>query len=381
MSVERVILLSTEAGVGGIERSTRTLARATGDIVGSERVGFVTVWRETHQLPWPVLYSGRRGGGSSVSAGDKIRFTLNALRHSRRWRSGLVIVACHPHLAPVAGWMRAITSRPYAVWVHGEEVWGKLRPRVARSLQRADVVFAPSEFTARRVEVTAGLAPGSVVVIPHCLTPELDRLLTLSREPVSGRVLTVARLVAHHSYKGIDRVIEAWPSILERVPDATLVVGGDGNDRPRLEALARDLGVSGRVVFEGPVDDNDLLDLYGSSSVFVLASRTAFEPVPQGEGFGLVFVEAGAAGLPVVAGRGGPAPEIVVDGRTGVLVDPNSPAEIAEAIANLLADPGAAEQMGNAGRERVESEYSYPVFQDRVARMLEMLDAKNPTRT
>jgi phosphatidyl-myo-inositol dimannoside synthase len=380
VTVERVILLSTEAGVGGIERSTRTLARAAAERVGNERVGFVTVWRETHQLPWPVLYSGASRGGRKVGIGDKLRFTINALKHARRWRDGLVIVACHPHLGPVARLMRTLTSRPYAVWGHGEEVWGTLRRNVKRSLQCADVVFAPSEFTARRIEVTAELPPGSVVVISHSLTPELNRLLEIARDPTPGQILTVARLVSHHSYKGVDRVIEAWPMLLERVSDAKLIVGGDGDDRPRLEKLARDLGVEDNIVFVGAVNDVDLLELYSTSAVFVLASRTAFEPVPQGEGFGLVFLEAGAAGLPVVAGNGGPAPEIVVDGHTGLLVDPQKPAEIADALVTLLIDPSSAEAMGQAGRQRVWTEYSFPTFSGRVAAMLDILGARKPTR-
>ena len=377
--MERMILLATEAGVGGIERSTRTLARAAADTVSAENVGLVTVWRETQDLPWPVLYSGSRPGGSSVSAGDKARFVNNALRHARQWRSGLGIIATHPHLAPVAASMRAITRRPYAVWCHGEEVWGKLRRNVKRALRRADLVFAPSDFTARRVEVTAGLTPGSVLVIPHCLPRELDALLTAERHTKPGQVLTVARLVDRHRYKGVDRLLEAWPAVRKSAPDATLVVGGDGDDRPRLESIARDLQLTNSIEFAGPVDDDDLLRLYSESAVFVLASRTSFTPMPEGESFGLVFVEAAAAAMPVVAGREGPAPEIVVDERTGLLVDATKPAEIADALARLLGDPEAAEAMGRAGRERVQKEYSYDMFRHRVADMLGKLDS-TPTR-
>ena len=377
--MERVILLATEAGVGGIERSTRTLARAAADTVGAVNVDFVTVWRETQDLPWPILYSGSRPGGSNVSSGDKARFVNNALRHARRWRSGLGIIATHPHLAPVAASMRAITRRPYAVWCHGEEVWGKLRRNVKRALRRADLVFAPSDFTARRVEVTAGLAPGSVVVIPHCLPPELDGLLAAERRVKPRQVLTVARLVDVHRYKGVDRVLEAWPRVLERAPGATLVVGGDGNDRARLESIASDLQLTDSVMFAGPVNDDDLLRLYSESAVFVLASRTSFTPAPEGEGFGLVFVEAAAAAMPVVAGRVGPAPEIVVDGRTGLLVDATEPSEIADVLARLLSDPDTAKAMGSAGRERVRQEYSYDMFRHRVADMLGRLDS-SPAR-
>src|SRR5207249_10983994 len=117
--------------------------------------------------------------------------------------------------------------------------------------------------------------------------------------------------------------------VLWRVRDAELVIVGDGPDRQRLERTASLLRLDGRVRFAGRVSDEELASLYAGATVFALPGRARLGPHPEGEGFGLVFIEAGAAGLPVVAGRAGGTTEAVVDGETGLLVDPEDPDDIA----------------------------------------------------
>ena len=147
-------------------------------------------------------------------------------------------------------------------------------------------------------------------------------------------------------YKGHDQILEALP----RVPGARLVVAGDGDDRPRLEARAADLGCEERVTFTGFVSEATLAELYRRAAVFVMPSL--------GEGFGLVYLEAMRAGKPCVAARGSAADEVVADGETGFLVDRDDPEELASVLDRLLASPDLARRMGEAGRRRWREQFS-----------------------
>jgi phosphatidyl-myo-inositol dimannoside synthase len=180
-------------------------------------------------------------------------------------------------------------------------------------------------------------------------------------------LVTVARLEKH---KGMDTVIEALPAILARAPDVRYAVAGTGPDRERLEKRAQQLRLGDRVRFLGGVGDQDLPALYNLASVYVGASRRA-ERLGV-EGFGISLVEASACGLPVVAGNSGGVPDAVRDGETGVLVPPEEPAAIADAICRLLADPAAARRMGQNGRRAVETYFNW----DRVVRDLRDIESQ-----
>jgi phosphatidyl-myo-inositol dimannoside synthase len=376
-----LVLAPAPQGTGGIQRATRTLIRALAEMVGAERVGVLAVrsGERRDALPCRLLRAGRPGRGSRVGIGERAAYALAATRTARRWRERLVVVCAHPHLAPVGLLARLLTGAPYAVWCHGEEVWGRIGPLVRWSLRRAQAVFAPSRFTARQVEARAGLSSGSVRVVPHALSQEIRA------EPNGGgrqlqRVVTVARLDPAHTYKGVDTLLAAWAKVVAELPTAELIVVGDGSDRDRLEALAGDLGLNGSVVFTGAVSDRTLTDLYASATVFALPSRLSVGPPAAGEGFGLVFVEAAAAGLPVVAGRGGAVDEVVEDGETGLLVDPRDANEVAAAVGRLLADPRMAARLGEAGRRRVVTEFTFERFRERMARLVGDL-AETPLST
>jgi len=142
-------------------------------------------------------------------------------------------------------------------------------------------------------------------------------------------ILTVGRLSAAERYKGHDRIIRALPAVLRHVPDAVYLIVGSGNDQPRLDGLARQAGLVDRVVFAGQVADSDL------PAVFALAD--AFAMPSTGEGFGIVFLEAAAAGLPVIGGNCDGSLDALADGVIGRPVDPDSGSEIAAALVDALA--------------------------------------------
>jgi phosphatidyl-myo-inositol dimannoside synthase len=179
-------------------------------------------------------------------------------------------------------------------------------------------------------------------------------------------VLTISRL--NERYKGHDTMARAWPLVLAKVPSARWVVVGDGRLRPGVEALLRSYGVSESVTFVGAVDDAERDSWLRRAHVFAMPSRL---PAPgfAGEGFGIAYLEAGAYRKPVVACGVGGALDSVLDGESGLLVEPDEPLALAGAIARLLLEPELARRLGDGGRARAE-QFAWPLV---AARMREVL--------
>lgn len=253
----------------------------------------------------------------------------------------------------LAGWVLARASGArLVIFLHGVEAWEKLPTLRRFALRRADGWIAVSAYTADRAAAANELPRDRIAVLHHCLSGTTR--VAGPPDDSAPSILTVGRIVATEGYKGHDRVIRAMPALLDRFPDLVYHIAGDGDMRPFLEDLARREGIAAAVRFHGIVSNEDLNRLYHESSVFVMPST--------GEGFGFVFLEAMAHGLPVVAGNADATPEVVVDGQTGFLVDPYSENEITDALAALLSDPALWARMGQAGRERVAREFSYEAF-------------------
>ncbi len=172
-------------------------------------------------------------------------------------------------------------------------------------------------------------------------------------------LLSVGRLVR---VKGFDLVIRALPEVLRAVPDAVYVLVGSGPEEESLRAASRELGVEERVVFAGEVPYEELSRpggaFYNACDLFVMPSREDRESGAV-EAFGIAFLEAGACGKPVLGTRSGGAGEAVLDGETGLIVEPENPAALARAIVRLLTDRELAARLGASGRERVVRELNW----------------------
>jgi phosphatidylinositol alpha-1,6-mannosyltransferase len=188
-------------------------------------------------------------------------------------------------------------------------------------------------------------------------------------------LLSVARLVER--YKGHDVLIQAIPLVCARVPGARLVIVGDGPLRSYLERLARSLDVSEHVLFTGALPDADLEAWYRRCSLFVLPSRESQDG--GAEGYGLVYVEANLRDKCVVGGLSGGVPDAVLDGRTGVLVDPVDVAMLADTIVALLEDPEQMAALGREGNRRARQELSWEAYMARLEPIL-LAAAAGPTR-
>jgi phosphatidylinositol alpha-1,6-mannosyltransferase len=263
---------------------------------------------------------------------------LAALRTGRAYRPD-VVISGHIVTSPA---VRAI-GRPWVQFLYAKEI-GARHGLARRAIEVADATIAISEHT-RRLAARLGVPAARLHVVP----PGVELPAYPVRSPVGAPrslILTIARL--EDRYKGTDTLIRALPLLRARVPDAELAVVGDGQLRPWLERLAHANRVQDHVHFAGDVSDDDRDAWFDRSAVFAMPSRL---PAGEqgGEGFGIVYLEASARGVPVVAGNVGGAVDAVHDGVTGLLVEPQDHVAVADTLALLLTDRALRRRMSDAG--------------------------------
>jgi phosphatidyl-myo-inositol dimannoside synthase len=210
------------------------------------------------------------------------------------------------------------------------------------------------------------LLPSGVAV--DLYSPSVDGRQVRARHGLGAApvCVCVSRLVPR---KGQDRLIQAWPAVVAEVPEARLLLVGGGSYDRRLRRLAAASPVADRIVFAGEVAWAELPGHFAAGDVFAMPCRTRWLGLDL-EALGAVFLEAAATGRAVVAGRSGGAPETVVEGVTGLVVDGRRPEPVGRAVAGLLADPARARAMGEAGRRRMEAEFSWEAVAARFAKLL-----------
>lgn len=343
---------------GGITRILRLYLKALCDLAGpGDTVDFVVLNDPVFDSRDRWRYANDRLGSWEVCSGDTSRFVKKALRLGRQADR---IICGHVAQLPVA-WL-ASRSRlrwtPFYVIAHGIEVWRPLPLLQRRALDAARGVWCVSDFTRRELLRRCPLRPGRAMVLPNGLDP----YFASAGEPAAvageaAETLCVSRLDRDDSYKGVDHLIRALPRVRAAVPHATLRIVGSGTDRPRLQRLATELGLTTAVTFTGLASDASLRGYYHACRVFALPSEK--------EGFGLVYLEAMAGGKPCLAARAGGAPE-VVDDTCGRVVPYGDVPAIAQAWIELLtAPPDAA-----AIQRRTAERFGYEAFRARLGETL-----------
>jgi len=273
-----------------------------------------------------------------------------------------IVLAGHVTCLPAALLLQRLRGLPFALYLYADELPNHRRMLIA-GMRKAAVTIAISRHT-RDLAAELGAPIDRTVIIPPGVDLPSTPHTAVQREP--GLILTVARL--SDRYKGHDVMLDALPLLRELVPDFRWVVVGDGPLREELENRAAELGVTGLVRFAGRVDDRERDGWLDRAQVFAMPSRLPPSGL-GGEGFGIVYMEAAARGLPVVAGAVGGALDAVRDGETGLLVDPTSPAAVAVALARIINDRSLAEAMSVAARRHAAT-YAYPLIGQRVAAAL-----------
>ena len=293
---------------------------------------------------------------------DRRLMIVGILAAARRTRAKYLIC---DRWSPLAGPSAVLAARilriPLVLFAHGSEFSQDPPFRFSRkfTVRAADRVVCVSDFIRSKV-VDDGIDPKGVFTIRNGV--DLREIDThRSRERPDGfcdleaafpagapTILTVSRLMKR---KGIDRVIEAMPAILGRMPGARYVVVGDGGDGERLRGIVSRSPARSSISLLGPLTGDKKFECYSRCDVFALPARE--------DGFGMVIPEANAFGKPVVGGRSGGIPEAVTHGENGLLVDPGNTDEVAAAITRLLEDPAEARRLGANGRRRVENEFTW----------------------
>jgi phosphatidyl-myo-inositol dimannoside synthase len=359
-------------GPGGVQESGRFTAAALREICAHR--GWHAAFLSLNDSP----------GGHTIDVADqnisfegfsraKARFAAQAILNARlASHSGRVILlAGHPNLAlpsimaqQLAGGCKSI------VMTHGVEVWSSLPFLKRRALLRANLVLAPSRYTAQKLNQVQFVPIAKILRLPWPLNPAFlhmadspDSLPLLENFPGGRVVLTVGRWSVSERYKGTDDLIKAVALLTTTVPGVQLVAVGNGDDLPRLKALAQEYRVQDRVHFLTSCSREQLAACYRRADLFALPSA--------GEGFGLVFLEAMAFSKAVIGAACGGALDLVEHEKTGLLIAPHDVNQLAESLRRLLQDELLSHKLGRRGGEVVRQQYQFCIFQTQLEEILD----------
>lgn len=277
------------------------------------------------------------------------------------------------HMGPA---MRRKLGIPYIGFTHGLELTGALVPGLLRHIGRdAAMLTAASEWSRKELERAFGWE-GRMELLPSGIDtdrfhPDVSDAAVRERHALGDApvVCCVSRLVPR---KGQDLLIRALPVVARQVPGVRLLIVGIGPYERSLRKLAADTGVADRVVFAGAAPYDELAAYFRAGDVFAMPCRLRWFGFDV-EALGAVFLQGAAVGRPVIAGDSGGAPETVIQGKTGLVVDPTRPEPMAEALVSLLTDRARAEAMGRAGAEWVHTQWTWDTMASRLSGYLDRI--------
>ena len=384
------IAINFKPNLGGIAEHTHQMAKHLSE--SGERITVLTLPRPggaefDRTCDYPIVrFDTKLPLGSRLKPRWDHRLVLiGILGVARKTRAEYLIC---DRWSPIAGINAVLASKilriPLILFAHGSEFSQPVRLRLSRriTVRTAARIVCVSRYIHSLV-LEDGVDPDKVLTVHNGFNlAEIDayrsrdypgRFADLDTAFPSGcpTVLTVSRLM---NRKGIDRVIEAMPAIVRRVPGTRYVIVGDGEDRDRLHSVASRSPVRDSITFLGALTGDKKFECYSRCDVFALPARE--------DGFAIVIPEANAFGKPVVGGRSGGIPEAITHGENGLLVDPDSVDDVAEAITRLLENPAEAHRLGANGRRRVENEFTWRASADALLSVLrdELEKAKSPNQ-
>ena len=341
---KKVLLIAeTFEGIGGVEKYCRDLKSALSNLLGESNVRLF--------LP----------NGSKNIFVRKICTTVDLLFMARRFSPDYIYCGHVYSLAYVA-FIARVLNIPYVVCAYGIEVWRKMTTKQIEQLKQAAGIITISRYTKDRL-IEKDLQPDKIsIVYPRINVDYFVKRNGKSRLKqvlgVEGKriILTVGRMASYERYKGHDELIGIMPEIVKKVPEAVLLIVGGGDDVARLKNLSNLLGMEKHIVFSRNISNDDLPLYYEVCDVFVMYSRVIKRDDGKwgGEGFGIVYLEANAAGKPVIGAKCGGTLDAVVDQETGILVEPDDLKALTNAVVRLLLDREYAEKLGQNGREWVK---------------------------
>lgn len=364
MELLRILFLTPDLfGLsGGIARVSRLICKALSESANVERLDIVALNDATDQTP-DTYYLPTANHSYMPMGKNKVQFIKQILRLSSKEHN--IYLSSHVNLLwplwPIHCWYRRSVLIPV---VHGIDVWNRLPWYRRYPLINSSMILSVSNLTKERMIQTNGTVPEKVRILHNCLDPSFTVTTNLnapanktSTEWIQNPcILTVSRLTKDDRYKGHIQVIQALANVRQQLPELTYYVVGEGDLVPDLQQLCKQLGVTSAVHFLGHVDETILRTLYARADLFVMPSK--------GEGFGLVYLEAIAYGLPVIASNQDAAGEVIQDQTTGLLVNPDDTKALADSILRLLTNPELRRQMGKMGKKVATSKFSYTGFKE-----------------
>ncbi len=334
--LKRSLALVTDAfgSHGGIAKFNRDFLGAacsypgSGEVVAIPRLMFAPVG----ELPRKLAYL-------TDAIDNKIKYALKLLQTLVSAGPFDVVVCGHINLLPMAWFARILSGGRLVLIIHGIDAWKPTASPVANLLvRRVDSIVSVSAVTRERFVAWSGVGTERIHLLPNSIdaarfSPRPKRDALVRKYSLEGKtvVMTMGRLVSAERYKGFDEILEVLPELIEHVPGLVYMIAGEGDDRVRLQSKAGRLGIRGRVVFTGFVPEEQKCDYYNLADAFVMPSR--------GEGFGIVFLEAMACGIPVVGSLADGSREALCEGALGELVNPSDPQGILRAILAALQRP------------------------------------------
>ena len=349
----RILMLATDAHgcFGGIAQFNRDVIDA---LVADGGVGEIVVvprWIEDCSFSAPA-----KARYDPAGAGGMAAFIWRALVQAGFGGKFDLVICAHANLAFVAEVARRIARARLLVCVHGTEVWTRPRSHLARwAMKQADLILSVSKFTVERMRTWLPGPHPAAIVVPNAV--RLEAFGMAGRDPdlvahygLEGKrvIMTLGRMAGDERAKGFDEIIALMPRLRETCPDLVYLCAGDGDDRPRLEAKARDLGCADSVVFTGRIPEARKADHYRLADAYIHPSRF--------EGFGIVLLEALACGIPVVGSTTDASQEALLHGELGPSADPQDPEELAEAILAAIDRPrGVPAGLAHYGVDRFRS--------------------------
>ncbi len=326
-----VLLTDAYGGSGGIAKFNRDLLEALS--TDGRFHTLLALPRLRPERHWPDLPSGLdyRVPKHESRLGYGVTSILAGLRN----RPLNLLLCAHIRLLPVARLCSRISGAKLALVVHGIDAWKSPGPRFERWMKSVDLVLSVSRYTAQQLVDWSRIDPECCHILPNSInleqfSPGRPPQELVDRFELAGRkvLLTVGRLDSRERTKGIDETIEVLARLRSRIPEVAYLIVGDGDDRPRLERLAQRSGVSDRVVFAGYVTEADKVSCYRLADIYVMPSRS--------EGFGIVYLEALACGLPVIGGQHGGGTEVLAGMERAMTIPPGDCDALEIAVPQML---------------------------------------------
>jgi phosphatidylinositol alpha-1,6-mannosyltransferase len=365
-----IVFLLTDAfgGFGGIAKFNRDFIQA---IDKCSEVGRIFAFPRIigqpidDRIPEAVVYDRRAARG-------KISFLGRILSFAWRGPKPDLIICGHLNLLPAAWILSLLRGCRLCLVIHGIDAWEHRNWLVRAMLRSVVSVVSVSRYSAERFRGWSSVSQDRFFILPNCVDlsafiPEPRNLLLAERYRIRDEkvLLTVGRMSSAERYKGFDEVLDALPELITRFPKLKYLIVGDGDDQARLQRKAFSLGISGNVVFAGRISEHEKVAHYCLADAYVMPS--------YGEGFGIVFLEALACGVPAIGSRVDGSREALLDGELGRLIDPAQREELVKAVTDVLLDGKRGE------RNSAVTTFDVPHFQSRVISWLESIgmDARN----